>query len=115
MTPKIRYRHIGPSQYELVEDYVYTSPRYGKTVTVPAGMPSDGATGAMDIYSAAWWVHDRLCDKPEWDDGTPVKAWHAAQVLGDILSSEGRWARARYWRWTTFAFGCTKTRKNGWW
>ena len=94
----------------------YESPRYpGKTITVPEGYESDGATGAFDICSDSWWVHDVICDRATWDDGTPINAWQAAAVLSDILASEGRWARAIYWRWTTYLIGCHKTRKNGGW
>jgi len=101
--------------YELPYTIAYESPRYGKSIIVPKGYISDGATGALDIASEAWWVHDLICERGTWEDGTPITAWQAATVLHDILLSEGRWARARYWRLSTFAFGCKKTRENGWW
>lgn len=99
--------------YTLNDPIVYTSPRYGKTITVPAPYISDGATGAMDILSMGWWVHDRLCDTGRWDDGTPLNNWQCSQVLQDILSSEGRWVRARYWFVSTLLFGGGKCRDNG--
>ena len=99
--------------YRLPKTIVYYSKRYDKYVTVPEGYLSDGATGAIDIWSEGWWVHDVLCDRGTWDDGTPVNNWQASQVLQDILKAEGRWARARYWFWATWAFGGGEARKNG--
>ena len=102
-------------KYILQHTLVYTSPRYGKKITVPAGFQSDGATGAIDIWSDSWWVHDKICDDPHWDDGAPITAWQAATVLHDILEKEGHWARAWYWRLSTFLLGCKAARRNGWW
>lgn len=99
-------------KYQLNTPIVYTSPRYGKTVTVQPGI-YDGATGAMDINSAGWWVHDQLCKSGKWDDGTPLSNWQCSQVLQDILKAEGRWARARYWFWFTLIGGGGKARDNG--
>ena len=93
----------------------HNSERYGKTVTVPAGYHSDGATGAIDIYSDGWWVHDWLCDHGVWDDGSPCNNWQASTVLSDILRAEGRWVRAIYWWPATWLFGGGKARKNGMW
>jgi len=100
--------------YICTERYEWKSARYGKKVVIEEGDDSDGASGAFDIYSSAWFIHDNLCDNAVWNDGTPCTAWMAAQTIGDVLSQEGRWARARYWRWMTFIFGCKKTRSNGW-
>ena len=102
-------------KYILPYDIDYTSPRYGKSIYVEAGYLSDGATGAFDIWSESWWVHDKLCDDGAWDDGTPITNWQASTVLSDILKSEGRWARARYWFAFTWLFGCENARKNGMW
>jgi hypothetical protein len=117
MTVAVRYERIDnpPWRWRLLENYTYTSPRYGKSVQLSAGDLSDGATGAFDIHSCSWWVHDRLCLDACWADGSPCTAWQAATVLYDILKAEGRWVRAHYWRLTTFAFGCHETRRNGWW
>lgn len=111
----IRYERVDDGQWRLLEDYVYYSDRYDKRVVLAAGMLSDGATGAFDIHSTAWWVHDHICDTGAWADGTPVTAWQAATVLSDILKAEGRRFRSWYWLWATFLFGCHKTRGNGWW
>lgn len=97
---------------------VYLSKRYDKTIVVPEGRESDGATGAYDISgdilakkgvvckwtSAAWWVHDELTKKGEWEDGTPVTPLQESMVLYDILIEEGRNIRAIPWGVTTYLF-----------
>jgi len=98
---------IDDKHYELLEDTTYYSERYNKYVTVRAGI-YDGATGATDIMSASWLVHDQLCKTALWDDGTSVTNWQASQVLQDILRSEGRWLRSKYWFWFTYLFGGKK-------
>lgn len=101
-------------KYPRQATFLYHSPRYGKSVTVPAGYVSDGASGpAVDIYSEGWWVHDVLCDRGTWDDGTPCNNWQASTVLHDILKSEGRYVRAFSWRWATWLFGGGQARANG--
>lgn len=114
-------------KYRLDEEIVYKSERYNKTATVPLGYISDGATGAADISSRAWWVHDILCDRGKWDDGTPLNNWQCSQVLQDILKEESPkagWAKykpsSRYWQskrwfWATWLFGGGKARENGMW
>jgi len=109
---RINQTVLEDGKYQLHEDFTYTSPRYGKSVTVRAGI-YDGATGATDINSAGWWVHDQLCNTGMWDDGTRLSNWECSQVLQDILKAEGRWARARYWFWFTWAIGGGKARDNG--
>jgi hypothetical protein len=103
---------IKAGRYRINEDFTYTSPRYGKTVTVKAG-EYDGATGAIDIMSAGWPVHDQLCNTGMWDDGTKISNWECSTVLHDILKQEGRWARAGYWRIATWLLGGGEARKNG--
>jgi hypothetical protein len=103
------------AKYTCPYTIVYVSPRYGKTITVPFGYESDGATGALDIWSEGWWVHDVLCDRGTWDDGTPATNWQASQILQDILHDEGRKWRAHGWFWATFLFGGGKARENGLW
>ena len=97
--------------YYNKKEIKYYSVRYDKYVTVPEGYPSDGATGAEDIYSDSWWVHDVLCDRGTWDDGSAVTNWQASQVLQDILRSEGRWLRSKYWFWFTYLFGGKKLKR----
>lgn len=113
----IKYRERSDGLYVCTETYNYYSPRYQERITVYEGTVRDGASGAIDIVSSAWWIHDEICARepvPAWDSGKLISAWEAAMVLRDILKAEGRWARAFYWRWFTFAFGCKAARKNGW-
>lgn len=104
---------IGINMYKNKAEIKYYSKRYNKHVTVPKGYNSDGATGAIDIYSDAWWIHDKLCDTGKWDDGTECTNWQASSVLSDVLKSEGRWIRAIYWWPMTWLFGGGKARDNG--
>lgn len=99
--------------YRLNESIVYYSPRYKRTITVPVGEDSDGATGAMDITSRGWWVHDQLCKRGCWDDGTKLSNWQCSQVLQDILVDEGRWWQSKGWFWATLLCGGGEARKNG--
>ncbi len=106
-------------KYELQEEIRYTSSRYDNAITVPIGYRSDGATWAMDIQSASWWVHDKMCDDGKWDDGTLCTNWQASYVVSDILWREWSWRkplrgiRAILWRPATFLFGGGKARENG--
>lgn len=93
--------------------YIYRSKRYNKWVTVPHSYRSDGATGAFDIVSLGWWVHDVLCDRGCWDDGTKVTNWQNSRVLSDILWNEGRPFRAIGWLVATFCMGGGLARCNG--
>lgn len=96
-SPTISY-HVTERGYVLDAPVTYYSPRYRKSITCPAVMWSDGASGpAVDVASLAWWVHDRVCETGTWDDGTACTPWQRSTVLADILRSEGRWFRARTW------------------
>jgi hypothetical protein len=99
--------------YRLNKGFTYESPRYCKSVTLPDGMLSDGATGAMDITSRGWWIHDQLCNRGQWDDGTPLSNWECSQVLQDVLKAEGRYWQSKRWFWATWLFGGGEARKNG--
>ena len=111
----IKYRKRSDGLYVCTETYRYFSRRYDERITIYEGTVRDGASGAIDIESSSWWVHDEICARtpPKWDSGALISAWQAATVLSDILAAEGRWARAFYWRWSTFLFGCKAARKNG--
>lgn len=96
-------------------EIVYHSKRYGKTVTVPRGYVSDGATSAIDLCPAAYFCHDYLCGnwvgwgpRPpigRWDDGSKLSNWQASTVYCDILRENGHWGWS-LWRWpATFFFG----------
>ena len=126
MTAFALHQSLMPNgRYRLDKEIVYHSPRYGKTLTVPAGYPSDGATGAFDTVSRYWWVHDKLCDTGVWDDGTKLTNWQCSQVLQDVLVEESRmfqgrerafvWIASRYRFWATWLIGGGKCRENGLW
>lgn len=115
----------GKIKYRLNEGFTYYSKRYDEFVTLEAGYISDGATDAMDIASLCWWVHDKLCDRGEWDGGKKLSNWQCSQVLQDIMVDESPskgWERyrpsSRYWQskrwfWATWLLGGGRARKNG--
>ena len=104
---------LGNGDYQLNEVIRYYSERYKKWITVPAGRISDGATGAMDITSRGWWIHDELCLRGKWDDGTLLSNWECSQVLQDVLKAEGRYWQSKRWFWATWLCGGGEARKNG--
>ena len=106
---KLRGTYINPTTF------IYYSHRYNKYITVPEGYVSDGATGAIDISSKGWWVHDVLCEYGKFNDGTPCNNKQASQILSDILKSEGRYIRSVTWFFATWLFGGGKARDNGMW
>lgn len=114
MMETISYTRSG-SGYLLGETVRYTSQRYGKLVVIHPGFRSDGATGAKDISSLGWWVHDYLCEFGQFSDGSLCTNWQASMILHDILVEEGRWFRARSWFAATWLFGGGKARENGMW
>lgn len=99
--------------YKLLSFYRYNSKRYNKTILLSQGNRSDGATGALDIPSCGWWVHDALCNSGQWEDGTRLTNWQCSTVLHDILKSEKRYIRSIRWFVWTFLFGGGECRKNG--
>lgn len=99
--------------YRALMPWRYYSPRYKKYVSIVEGMRSDGATGAMDIESLAWWIHDQLCNTGRWDDGSECTNFQASMVLKDILKHEGRWVRDFWWFALTFLLGGGEARRNG--
>lgn len=108
----LKYIKVGDG-YEVIERFVYKSKRYNRTITIEPGFYSDGATGAKDINSTAWFVHDHICRYAVWDDGTKIDNWTASTVLGDILWNEGHRARSVYWWFATYFLGGGAARKNG--
>lgn len=102
-----------PFKYVAMEEKRYYSKRYNKSILVPLGYLSDGATDAPDINSFAWWVHDVLCDSGTFEDGTKCTNWQASMILKDILREEGRWIRDHWWFLATWLFGGGKARENG--
>jgi hypothetical protein len=104
---------LSNGNYRLNKGFSYHSKRYNKSITLPDNRLSDGATGAMDITSRGWWVHDELCDSGKWDDGTKLSNWECSQVLQDILKEEGRYWQSKRWFWATWLCGGGKARENG--
>lgn len=105
---------IAAGKYRINNAYLYYSDRYCGNITIPEQSISDGATLAPDLISLAWFVHDRICDYPYFDDGRRINAWQAATILHDVLKSEKRYILAVVARFATFFFGCKKARLNGW-
>jgi len=85
---QIKYKVVGDG-YEVTEQYVYYSKRYNRSIKIPVGFYSDGATDAPDIDTDAWIVHDHICRYAEWHDGTPIDNWTASSVLGDWVIFSG--------------------------
>ena len=94
--------------YERTWPLAYFSKRYGKFVFVPTKYFSDGATGAIDIVSDGWWIHDKLKKEKKWEDGTYCSNWQASCVLSDILLREKRYFRSVYWWFATLIWGIVK-------
>mgnify|MGYP000630768381 CR=1 FL=1 len=102
-------------KYRLLTPRRYYSKKHRKWVFLEKGFLSDGATGAFDIHSWAWWIHDKLCEDGTWADGTPCNNFQASTVLGIILAKEKRYLRSIYWWWATWLVGGGQARKNGMW
>ncbi len=109
----IKHWHKLGDGYVNDKTFIYKSPRYHRQVTVPYGYTSDGATGARDIISRGWWVHDMLCERGSFDGGHTCTNLQASTILSDILKEEGRWFRAKTWFVATWLFGGGEARKNG--
>ena len=114
---RIKHKRLAGG-YEVLETYVYYSKRYNRTITVQKGFWCDGATGALDMDTDAWIIHDWICDSKngsdgKWDDGTLIDNWTASTILGDVLWLDGYKVRAVIWWWATWLFGCKACRKNG--
>jgi len=91
-------------KYILIDSIIYYSKRFKKIMTVESGFISDGATGAEDLVSESWWVHDKACKNRKWDDGSLCDARQSAWIIHDILLEEGRWFRARSWGFFTYLY-----------
>ena len=78
------YREVEDG-YRLNEKITHDSKRYNQTTTSYKDDFSDGATGAFDIFSEAWWHHDKLCNTGKWDSGDKCTNWQASMVLFDVL------------------------------
>lgn len=116
--PKYKVWLLLRRYYRLEKEYTYYSPKYDKFITVEAGV-YDGATWAFDTVPVegnppSWLVHDQICNNPFWDDGSPISAWEAANVLSEILEANNYLIRSQTWKYATFAMGCKKARTNSW-
>jgi len=69
--------------------FTYYSERYGKSITVPKGFKTDGATGVPDLAQEAWEVHDFIFSGGGFDDGTYPTNWQASNIYCDILTEKG--------------------------
>lgn len=104
MEKDIKYKKVGDG-YICEQTYHYYSKRYKKWRSVEKGEYSDGATGAEDIKTRGWWIHDMLCRYGKWDDGSKCTNWQASTVLYDILREDGFLFRAPFWRIATYLMG----------
>lgn len=92
--------------YRVIKDYHYFSKRYQKHIVARVSdKPYDGATGAIDINSYGWLIHDVVKRDKCFSDGSECSNLQASCILYDILKSEGRWFRARSWYLTTLIWG----------
>jgi len=91
--------------YIVHTEYKYYSKRYNKWIVAHVGMPTDGATGALDINSFSWLIHDKLKVRKTFEDGTKCSNWKASCVIYDILKRDGFWFRARSWYLSTLMWG----------
>ena len=99
--------------YLSTEKYVYYSARYNQYLTIPARYPSDGATMATDTEQTAFFLHDLICDRGEWDSGAKISVWVASCVYSIVLYETGHKVKA-FTRWLpTFLFGGGACKKNG--
>lgn len=99
--------------YEVLRDYVFVDPATKKSITLKAGMYSDGATCARDLENTdAWLIHDHICRYAVWDDGGKISNWTASRILSDLLKRDGYKIESFFWRWSTFVFGGGAARKN---
>lgn len=125
-------------RYQRLTELVYYSDMFNRSITIPAGRKSDGATGARDlgvketgwrglwargvqyvlksygsVETEAWWVHDELCNTGCWDDKTRISNFICSTVLAVILYKDGYRKESIYWWFATFLLGGGKARKNG--
>lgn len=108
------YRALSPSErlkypaykYVIVAPYVYKF--YDRTITVPRGFLTDGAstplgTGLFDIGSS-WIIHDWLYAKQRYDDRFYCPQEEADQIMFDILQLERHFIYSYVYKWTNYVF-----------
>jgi len=104
----IELHQVAPFQWEVVKDFNYTTAS-GKTIDIPAGFVTDGASSPLRIliasvggkYSTAAIIHDRLY--AELNYGTPDVAAptreEADAMLFEIMDKTGVnfWVKWAMW------------------
>lgn len=69
-----------------------------RSVTVPEGFLSDGASSPVATNAGyAWIIHDWCYAKHEWDDGRHMTRVEADKLMRLILRHETRWLDAFCW------------------
>ena len=101
------------NKYQALEYYIYHSSMFNQDVEIFEGDRSDGASGAFDIKSNSWWIHDKICKTGCWKSGQKMCNFVASTVIGNILATEGHYRRSVYWWFATFFGGGGKCRENG--
>lgn len=112
---KLKSNGKGGYNYVITQQVSYFSMRYQQFIIAEKGEHFDGATGAMDIDSKAWIIHDVLCRDGCFAGGDVCTNLQASTILSDILKEDGFWFRARSWFTATWLFGGGKARDNGLW
>ena len=79
-------KYVVTGAYQLT---VVTAEASTKTVTVPIGFLSNGASGFPD-WGYAWIYHDWLYAVHKYDDGTPCMRHEADWIAYELLWYEGR-------------------------
>ena len=93
----LNFEVVAPHKYRLLEQIEYFSERYEKWVVVEVGFVSDGATGAADLTTRAWWLHDKVCVTKKFADGSRCNRWQGSMILSDTLWEDGYRPQAILW------------------
>lgn len=92
--------------YELLEDFSWTDPVTGKTISEKKGFRFDMSTGGSNVVSRGPIVHDIVtgCERTgykgrwAWDDGTPITTAESKRILDTIMGQDGQRLRQRaFW------------------
>lgn len=111
---EVIFKKVG-GVYVLEAPIYYYSKRYKKSISIPKGYPSNGADVVRDVCPLGFFVHDVICYRGKWDDGSKMTNREASTVYADILKEKGFWWRSKI-RWVgTFLGGGGEARKNGMW
>ena len=72
--------------YVVIDPYVYKSGN--RTITVPVGFLTDGASGPGPDIGNSWLFHDWLYSKHCFDDGTACTRNDADSIMSQLLQKE---------------------------